>query len=147
MFLTMDFCSRNLLEPGVCLRYVLSLSKCASLSSHRVSLALYVSFDLFLFMSGFSAWWSVSISIGCPYIWSLNCSSPHTTASRSSSLIAYFFSVSDRNLLGYQTGFKWPSFCRCLSVALNTFVLAFQYSNFFNRVGMPIYPIPIVLFR
>ena len=52
-------------------------------------------------------------------MWSLNCSSPHTTARSSSTFIAYFFSVSDKNLLAYPTGFKSPSFCRCHSVAPN----------------------------
>ena len=101
-----------------------SVSKCASLSSQRVSLALYVLFDLFLFLSGSRAWWFLNNSIGCPYIWSLKCSSAHTTARSSSSFIGFFFAVSDENPLAKPTGFKLPSLCRCHSVAPNLFVRA-----------------------
>ena len=74
----------------------ISISKCASLSNHFVNFALDVLFDLFLLINGFSCWWSVNNSIGFPYMYTRNCSSPYTTANSSSSFIEYFFSVSEK---------------------------------------------------
>ena len=98
--------------------------KCANRSSHLVNRALYVLMEQFRLISGSNAWWSVGKLIGLLQIYNQKCSNPQSMVNSSSSLIAYFGSVSDRNLLAKPIGFSFPFGGSGHNVAPRPFALA-----------------------